>query len=190
LLDATFFSPIEKKEIDMPVISSKGPLAGRQRDTNPQKLAQALGWYSLALGAAELLAPRSVARASGVRTSATVVRLYGLREIACGIGILTSRDPSPFLWARIGGDAVDLLTLLSDSDRNRNDTRQRAMGALLNVTGVTALDVHAATSMSNSKREQADAQQRTAQFVSMYSTRSGFPRSPDEMRGAARESHG
>jgi len=82
-----------------------------------RSLARGLGWYSLALGAAELLAPRTVARAAGLEgSSRALVRLYGLREIACGIGILMSRNPAPYVWARVGGDVLDLATVASQSD--------------------------------------------------------------------------
>ncbi|VXB40382.1 conserved hypothetical protein [Burkholderia sp. 8Y] len=160
----------------------KSPANDVTQRSKPASIARGLGWFSLALGAAELLAPDSVARAAGLRTSSTLMRLYGLREIACGIGILMSRDPSPYLWARVGGDALDLATLAASSDKSR----PRALGALLNVAGVTALDIHAATSLSSHAEDQRrEAQIRSQRFASMYRNRSGFSRSPEAMRGAA-----
>jgi hypothetical protein len=52
------------------------------------KLARALGWFSIGLGAAEFLAPRVTARAVGMRGSEGVVKAYGAREIATGVAIL------------------------------------------------------------------------------------------------------
>ncbi|WP_241270029.1 MULTISPECIES: hypothetical protein [unclassified Caballeronia] len=160
----------------------KSPANDVSRRSKPAAIARGLGWYSLALGAAQLLAPNSVARAAGVRTGSTLMRLYGLREIACGIGILVSRDPTPYLWARVGGDALDLATLVTASDR----TSPRALTALLNVAGVTALDIHSATALSShAEDERREAQLRGQRFASMYRNRSGFPRSPEAMRGTA-----
>jgi len=65
------------------------------------RVARGLGWFSIALGMAELCAPRALSRAAGIDAHPTTVRLYGLREIACGIGILASRQPQRFLWARV-----------------------------------------------------------------------------------------
>ena len=87
----------------------KRKLAGRRRAS--RTAAQSLGWFSIGLGIAEILAPRMVARALGVQGGADVVRAYGLREIATGIGILTAKDPTPWVWGRVAGDALDLASL-------------------------------------------------------------------------------
>ena len=71
-----------------------------ERQRTARKVARGLGWFSIALGVAELMAPRAVARATGMRRSDTLMRAYGLREIGAGIGLLTARDPTPWLWAR------------------------------------------------------------------------------------------
>src|SRR5690349_11053551 len=71
------------------------------------KVAHGLGWFSIALGALELFATREVTRFLGMRGNEPLVQLYGLREIATGIGILMSRDPTPFIWGRVLGDALD-----------------------------------------------------------------------------------
>ncbi|SAL00279.1 hypothetical protein AWB77_06105 [Caballeronia fortuita] len=147
-------------------------------------LALGLGFFSLALGTAQLLAPRTVARMCGVRVSPDLVRLYGLREIACGIGILSSRDPSPYLMARIGGDALDLMTLATAPRERSQGAHTRALGGLLNVAGVTALDARAVTSLADERARQRS--ERSQYYAELYSDRSGFPRRPDEVRGAAK----
>lgn len=107
------------------------------------QLAKGLGWFSVALGLAEVLAPRSVARFIGVgddETNCRVLQGMGLREMAAGLGIVTQNRPDAgWLWARVGGDAIDLslLGLALASDRNR---RERLAGATAAVVGVTALD--------------------------------------------------
>ncbi len=147
-------------------------------------LARGLAFFSLALGTAQLLAPRTVARMSGLRVSPGLVRLYGLREIACGIGILSSRDPSPYLMARIGGDALDLMTVATAPRERRQGAHTRALGALLKVAGVTALDARAVTSLSDDRARQRS--ERSEHYAQLYLDRTGFPRPADEMRGAAR----
>jgi hypothetical protein len=82
----------------------------------PRSLARGLGWFSLVLGAVELLAPRAVARAAAFEGSRALVRLHGLRQISCGIGILLSRNPAPYVWARVGGDVLDFANVGSQSD--------------------------------------------------------------------------
>src|SRR4051794_31635707 len=75
------------------------------------QLAQGLGWFSIALGVAELVAPRSLARALGMEGNESLLQAYGAREIGTGIAILSSRRPAPWLWGRVAGDALDIATL-------------------------------------------------------------------------------
>ncbi|MDR5784409.1 hypothetical protein QCE63_33870 [Caballeronia sp. LZ065] len=159
------------------------------RRAETDSLARGLGIFSLALGFAELLAARRVAKASGVRADPALVRLYGMREIACGVGILGSRDPSPYLIARIGGDALDFLSLIAAPRRTARGARHRVWGALLNVATVTALDVYAARSHADEQAKRRRA--RSEHYAALYGDRSGFPRPPDAMRGdALRDSTG
>ncbi|MDR5822516.1 hypothetical protein [Caballeronia sp. LZ043] len=155
----------------------------RVRTAKGRSLARGLGWFSLALGAAQLLAPRAVARATGIRTSPALMRLYGLREIAAGIGILASRDPSPYVMARLGGDALDLMTLGTAAPVPARAASTRRVTAIVNVAAVTALDARAAVALAADKSHQR--RERAESAVALYSDRSGFPRSPEEMRGAA-----
>ncbi|MDR5763336.1 hypothetical protein [Caballeronia sp. LZ035] len=153
------------------------------RTAKGRSLARGLGWFSLALGAAELLAPRAVARAAGIRTSPALTRLYGLREIAAGIGILVSGDPSRYVMARLGGDALDLMTLGTAAPLPERAASRRRVTAIVNVTAVTALDARAAVALAADKSHQR--RERAESAVALYSDRSGFPRSPEAMRGAA-----
>jgi hypothetical protein len=163
------------------IMSPHSSDSGRRAEGN--SLARGLGLLSLAIGVAELLAPRRVERATGVRTDPALVKLYGLREIACGVGILASRDPSPYVSARIGGDALDLLTLVAAPRPRTRDARHRFLGALLNVAAITALDVYAVKSQAAEQSRQRRA--RSEHYAGLYSDRSGFPHAPEAMRGAA-----
>jgi hypothetical protein len=145
-----------------------------QTESRPAKLARGLGWFSIALGMAELAAPALVNSVCGLRARPATVRLYGLREIACGIGILTSRDPRPWLWARTAGDMVDLASLaLADKDA---PNAVRTGMAAMNVGAIAALDIYAAESFPAPPPP-------PSQYG--YADRSGLPRPPDAMRGAA-----
>jgi hypothetical protein len=107
-----------------------------------RRIDRGLGWFSLALGTAELVAPRRIARMLGVRERNGLIRSYGLREVAAGLGLLGSARSSPWLWARVAGDAVDLGTLAA---ARRRSARPSAVGAALaGVAAVTALDLAAA----------------------------------------------
>ncbi|MEY4938331.1 MAG: hypothetical protein RIQ93_66 [Verrucomicrobiota bacterium] len=115
---------------------------------NDQQLARGLGWFGIGLGLAELLAPRKVADAIGVDGHEDLIRTFGLREIASGIGLLSSRDPHPgWMWSRVAGDAVDLASLASALKENADDPR-RIRTAIAAVAGVTVLDALCAYRLS------------------------------------------
>jgi hypothetical protein len=151
---------------------------GRHNNSSAHALAQGLGWFSIALGAIEVFGGRSVARWLGMEQHETLIRAYGVREIVKGVGILTSNDPTPWVWGRVAGDALDLATLgkgLSDPRAHR-DNVMIAIGA---VAGATALDIYCANALTG----ESDGPDRERRWD--YSDRSGLPRSPNEMRGAA-----
>ena len=138
--------------------------------------ARALGWFSIGLGLAELAMPRRMARVAGAPNLPTLTRAFGLREIGTGIGILTSKDPSPWLWGRVAGDALDVATVGAGLV-----TRGRPLRTLTSVAmllGIAYVDMKVA--------EQAPpAKKRAKRSSHDYSGRSGFPRSAAEMRGIA-----
>jgi hypothetical protein len=144
-----------------------------------RRLARGLGWFSIGLGLAEVLMPRLMARATGLHGREELVQAYGWREVAVGVGLLLSRNPTPWLWGRVAGDALDLATLGTRAVSGDEVQRGRAVSALVAVAGVTALDVACATAVP---RAQAVRQ---AQATHDYSDRSGLPQDPECMRGAA-----
>lgn len=112
------------------------------QESSARQLAVGLGWFSVALGTAELVAPQGVARLIGMSpTKGTIATLrgYGIREIATGVAILAKPQESKLLWARVGGDAIDLSTLGAVM-RSGGAARGPATAASLAVLGVTALD--------------------------------------------------
>jgi uncharacterized membrane protein len=114
---------------------------GGLKGLSDEQLARGLGWFSIGLGLAEVIAPRGLARLIGVRGNHDgLFRALGAREIASGVGILTRRRPAGFLWSRVGGDAVDL-GLLGAAFTTPKANRGRLAAATAAVAGVTALDV-------------------------------------------------
>lgn len=115
-----------------------------------QTAARALGWFSLALGATELLAPGTVARAIGAKDDADTrkaLQVFGARECVAGLAILGQPDRAQWLWSRVGGDALDLAWL---GRRMSGDgvSRERLGLATAAVAGVAALDVAIARGLS------------------------------------------
>ena len=110
-----------------------------------------LGWYSLGLGIAQLVAPDSVARLIGIRPTdkaRNTMRAIGMREIASGMGILSGKRQADWLWSRVAGDAMNL-ALLGRAAVGDRDERERNTTAMLAVAGFAALDILAATRVGN-----------------------------------------
>ena len=115
-----------------------------------EQIAKALGWFSIGLGLAQLIAPRSVSRTIGVQDSPRLMRALGAREIASGVGILSQRRPANWLWARVAGDAMDL-ALLGAAARSRHSMRERIGWASAAVAGIAVLDL--LSSIDNTQRK-------------------------------------
>ena len=116
-----------------------------------EALSLALGCFSIALGAAELMAPRRVARLIGVPAddrTLNVLRAYGARKLASGIGILADPHDAKWLWSRVGGDAVDLVSLGAAAS-DEGTARAPVLLAAMAMLGVTALDLLAASRAGN-----------------------------------------
>ena len=114
-------------------------------------LAQTLGWFSIGLGAAELMAPAAMSRLIGTPSTSgnlSLMRAMGAREIGHGIAILTHPDSASPLWSRVAGDAADLAFLGAAHNVDEVD-RTRLLAATAAVAGVTALDIICAQRMSS-----------------------------------------
>jgi len=146
-------------------------------DTATDTLARGLGLFSIALGVAEVVAPRALARALGMKGQEGLIAGYGVREIATGIGILASKDPTPWIWGRVAGDGLDLATLATALE-GKNPKKGNVGIAMAAVAGVTALDVYCAQTLSRESPHPLPPLQD-------YSDRSGFPRGIEQSRGAA-----
>lgn len=157
-----------------PRVQRKGPSSL----TNPDRLARALGWLSIGLGVAELVAPGRIARTLGLEGKEGLIRAYGVRELASAVPTLSVDKPLG-LASRIAGDALDLGTLAL-AFRPDNPKRNYAAIATALIVGITVLDLVAYSGVKAIHRRKPGKGRD-------YSDRSGFPRGPEASRGLARD---
>lgn len=127
-------------------------LATERRLDDGEAMAKGVGWFSIALGLAEVVAPDKIAGELGLDDKKNLVRLYGFREITKGVGILSNRKPAGWVWGRVAGDALDLATLATGLNRD-NPKRDTVLKAISAIVGVTVLDVVVARQLSESRNE-------------------------------------
>jgi hypothetical protein len=106
--------------------------------SSSDKLAKQLGYLSIGLGLAELVAPKALCRMTGIPGWENVVRAYGAREIATGLAILTTHSPEPWIWARVAGDVIDMATVATglQQDNDKRGANVVVLGALAAVTAL------------------------------------------------------
>jgi hypothetical protein len=125
-------------------------LGPERRVDDGKTLARQIGWFSIALGVAEIVAAGRLAEALGMDEKEDLFRLYGVREIAQGVAVLSQRRPLVPMWVRVAGDFLDLGTLATGLDED-NPHRDRVAAAMLAVAGVTALDVICARQLARAR---------------------------------------
>lgn len=152
----------------------------RRQDPGTRALAEGLGWFSIGLGLTELAYGGSIARWLGMPHAAPVIRAYGVRELVQGAGILGSGDPTPWISARVAGDALDIATVLPGLE-DPNPRKHNVLVALLALVSVTAVDVICAQNLAKAPLAPSEKVRRD------YRRRSGFRRPAETMRGAARD---
>src|SRR4051812_11226866 len=165
-------------EVSMHDVARRTARSGRSQSTYGT-LARGLGYFSIALCVAELVAPGAVCRVAGVRGVEPIIRGYGAREIATGVAILTSHDPEPWIWARVAGDVADMATVATGVQQD-SDSSSRSTLALATLAAVTLIDLSCASGLNMEK-----GSRRTA--IRDYSARSGFPHGLPASRGKARD---
>lgn len=170
----TNLSGVARSDSD-PRVQSKGPSSL----TGADRLARALGWFSIGLGVAELVAPGRIARGLGLGHKQGLIRAFGARELASAVPTL-SVDKPVGLAARLGGDALDLATLAA-ALRPANPKRGNAAIAFAMVAGITILDFVAFRAVQAAHRRDREGAERD------YSDRTGLPRGAEASRGLARE---
>ncbi len=153
-----------------PKIIDSGPSSFAASD----RIARNLGWFSLALGALEMLAPERVTRALGMKGEERLIRAFGAREIAAGV-LSLSTEKKIGLWSRVAGDGLDIATLIGGLGRD-NPKKGNVALALLMVGGITLLDI--ATAQEVSGRHARGTGARRA-----YDDRTGYPKGIAASRG-------
>ena len=169
----TTITGITRSEGD-PKVERKGPSSL----TGADRLARALGWFSVGLGLAELIAPGRLARTLGLDDREGLIRAYGARELASAVPTLSIDKPIG-LAARIGGDALDLATLAGALHRDNPKWRNAAVATAL-VAGITLLDVAAFKGVEAAHAREPGSDRD-------YSDRSGLPKGAQASRGLARK---
>ena len=127
-------------------VSALAPLSGVGRTGG------FLGWFSLGLGLAQLLAPGALTRLIGARDderNRTLVRAMGLREIVVGVGFLT-QGHARWSWARLLGDALDL-ALLGKAAGGPSAKTGRLVATSAAVVGAAWLDARRARSLERER---------------------------------------
>jgi uncharacterized membrane protein len=119
-----------------------------------QGRALGLGWFSIGLGLAQLVAPRHVARLIGADeddpTTRTALMAIGVREIGCGLGLLSEKSPATWAWARVAGDVMDL-ALLGRTWQKNGVSNDRLFGVGGSVVGCALLDAQTAIALGREK---------------------------------------
>jgi hypothetical protein len=114
---------------------------------NAIKQARFLGWFSIGLGVTELLGASGLAKFLGTKRR-DLIMVFGLREIAAGVAILSYKEPpAATIWARVGGDAMDLAALGAKATPDNPKLANVAV-ALGAVVGATVLDIICAQKLS------------------------------------------
>src|SRR4051812_29116482 len=113
--------------------------------------ARGLGLVSIAIGLTEICCPRMLERTMGIGDGENtgVLRVLGVREIGQGIDILTSRDPTPGVHARVFGDVLDGVLLGAAALKTRRPAGLMAIAAA--VLPVVLLDILFARRLSRRK---------------------------------------
>lgn len=130
------------------------PNGGGLARASAENRSVALGWFSIGLGLAQILAPERVARLAGANPNASTrgtMLALGLREITCGVGILAQPQSAGWLWARVAGDLMDL-ALLGRTLSSPEGERGNALASTAAVVGVTLLDAKTAIDLGRERK--------------------------------------
>lgn len=161
-----------------------GSSAGRRNTGRPHSaanmLACGLGFASIGFGLLQLLAPRARGRGPADRhRGGGLLRLDGLVEAGIGLGLLMGQSRRDWMWSRALNHAFQAGLLIPRLGRG-NPHRVAAGTALGGLVASLAVDALCARQLGVEERPARSG------VVHDYSGRSGFPQSPDKMRGAAR----
>lgn len=116
-----------------------------------EKTAKFLGWLSIGLGVAEIVSNRKITRKLGLEEDKhELVKSYGIREVANGVGLLTTHHPTRWMWTRVVGDVTDAVTL-APLLKEENPRRRWAAYALAGVLAIAVVDVLCARELTRAE---------------------------------------
>jgi hypothetical protein len=123
--------------------------------TPDKAVARGLGIASIAIGLTELAAPKKLEKMMGVGNGRTtnILRVLGVREIMHGVDILSHEDPTPGVWARVAGDALDGALLGMAATKTRRPGGLMSVFAL--VLPIVLFDIIFATRLSRDEDQDA-----------------------------------
>lgn len=109
--------------------------------------ARALGWASIGIGLAELVAPKQIQDLLGIEDRPThrgILRVLGIRELMHGISILSEDQPDTGMaagvWSRVAGDALDTALLGMAATKTKRPGSFAAVSAA--IMGIGAADLY------------------------------------------------
>ena len=117
-------------------------------DVEAVDAARALGWASLAIAAAELIAPQHVENLLGLphdKERQGAIRALGVRELGHGLNILGADDDEPnaqlasAVWARVAGDVLDTVCLAKAGQNTKAPGQFLAVSAMVAAIGIADL---------------------------------------------------
>jgi uncharacterized membrane protein len=143
---------MKRADASLDATNGRSHSPGRERALERQ--AVGLGWFSIGLGLADLLAPRQMARAIGANEDDAATRAVlmgvGVRELACGVGLLSKSRPALWSWARLAGDVMDM-ALLGYVWSTKPVSREQMLGAGGTVLGAALADAQTAVQLSKAQ---------------------------------------
>src|SRR3954465_3967494 len=117
--------------------------------------ARGLGVASIGIGLTEIAAPEKLQEIMGIGNGENtgIMRVLGVREICHGVDILSHRDPTPGVWARVAGDMLDGVLL---GVAGANSQRPGGLAAIAAaVLPVVIADMVFATRLSTQPKKSA-----------------------------------
>lgn len=141
--------------MNQPSFMRRSSIEGTEGRSHEAKLVEALGWFSLGLGAVQLIAPGAVNRLIGAPDdgqSRLVQRAVGIQELSAAAGLLGFRRVPEWLWARTAGDVLHLTMVGRTFDRIGARRGRLALTMAL-LTGTLAADAYASARTTSDGEE-------------------------------------
>lgn len=101
------------------------------------KVARGIGWVSIGVGLALVVAPTQMTKGFGMGARPNLGRFLGVRDLVLGAGLLRGESLAPWLQARAISDAGDAALLIGGAASGAFPRGQ----AMLGLTVATTLSV-------------------------------------------------